>query len=66
MGNYVITLLFVSLINEEFYSLDFGLKSLLFLISSKSTLGEERDSFVKYYYICLLAEIVYAILCYTR
>lgn len=66
MGNYVVTVLFVSVINEELYFLDSGLRSFLFIISSKSTLEKRRDSFVKYYCICLLVQIVYVILHYPR
>lgn len=42
MGNYVITVLFVSVMNEELYFLDSGLKYFLFIISSKSTLKKKR------------------------
>lgn len=42
MGNYVISLLFVSVMNEELYFLDSGLKSFLFIISPKSTLGKQE------------------------
>lgn len=48
MGNYVISVLFVSVMNEELYFLDSGLRSFLSIISPKSTL-EKRDSFVRYY-----------------
>lgn len=42
MGNYVFTVLFVSVINEELYFLDSGLRSFLCIISSKSTLGKKK------------------------
>lgn len=66
LRNYVITVLFVSVINEKLYFLDQGLRFFQFIISSKSTLEKKRDSFVRYYYICLLVQIVYVILSYPR
>lgn len=65
MGNYVITVLFVSVINGKLYFLDSGLRSFLFIISSKSTLEKKRNSFVKHYYICLLVKL-YMSFCATQ
>lgn len=42
MGNYVFTILFVSVINEELYFLESGLRFFICIISSKSTLGEKK------------------------
>lgn len=42
MGNYVISILFLSVMNEELYFLDSGLRSFLFIISPKSTLEKKE------------------------